>query len=118
MALTAFTPVRCHGPYAQNDAHAIAIMRQMVARLERPQQLQLRSAQEPLYPADDLYGVVSADVRKPYDVREVIARIATEASSKNSNSSTAPHSCAGLRIFTACPSGSSRTTASCSANLH
>ena len=63
--------------YAQNDAHAIAIMRQMVARLnvERPQQLQLRSAQEPLYPADDLYGVVSADVRKPYDVREVIARI-------------------------------------------
>ncbi len=63
--------------YAQNDAHAIAIMRQMVARLnvERPQQLQLRPAQEPLYPADDLYGVVSADVRKPYDVREVIARI-------------------------------------------
>ena len=52
-------------------------MRQMVARLnvERPQQLQLRSAQEPLYPADDLYGVVSADVRKPYDVREVIGRI-------------------------------------------
>ena len=30
---------------------------------------------EPAYPAEDLYGIVQADVRKPYDVREVIARL-------------------------------------------
>ena len=37
--------------------------------------LQLRPPREPLYPAEELYGIVPTDTRKPYDVREVIARI-------------------------------------------
>ena len=37
--------------------------------------LQMRAPREPLYPAEELYGVIPADARKPYDVREVIARM-------------------------------------------
>lgn len=64
--------------YAQNDAHAIGIARRIVADLNRtkPQSLDVAPPRDPLYPADELYGIVQADVRKPYDVREVIARLA------------------------------------------
>ncbi|HEY6864296.1 MAG TPA: carboxyl transferase domain-containing protein [Burkholderiales bacterium] len=63
--------------YAQNDAHALAIVRSIVASLNRAKRvtLALREPAEPLYPASELGGVVPADVRKPYDVREVIARL-------------------------------------------
>ncbi len=63
--------------YALNDAHALAIARRIVANLNRGKSvgLQLREPREPLYPAEELYGVIPADVRKPYDVREVIARV-------------------------------------------
>jgi len=63
--------------YAQNDAHAIGIARRIVADLNRtkPRSLDVQPPREPLYPAEDLYGIVQADVRKPYDVREVIARL-------------------------------------------
>src|SRR5262249_24415623 len=37
--------------------------------------LEIRQTQDPLFPAEDLYGIVPADPRTPYDVREVIARI-------------------------------------------
>src|SRR5207247_10500806 len=37
--------------------------------------LELRKPQDPLFPAEDLYGIVPADPRTPYEVREVIARI-------------------------------------------
>ncbi|MDO9402468.1 MAG: carboxyl transferase domain-containing protein [Polaromonas sp.] len=62
---------------AQNDPHALALARQAVASLNRkkaPQQL-LREPAEPLFPAEELYGVIPTDVRKPYDVHEIIARI-------------------------------------------
>jgi 3-methylcrotonyl-CoA carboxylase beta subunit len=64
--------------YAQNDSHAIGIARRIVADLNRikPASLDIAPPQNPLYPAEDLYGIVQADVRKPYDVREVIARVA------------------------------------------
>jgi 3-methylcrotonyl-CoA carboxylase beta subunit len=63
--------------YALSDAHALAIARRIVSNLNGVKNvtLQLREPREPLYPADELYGVIPADVRKPYDVREVIARI-------------------------------------------
>jgi 3-methylcrotonyl-CoA carboxylase beta subunit len=63
--------------YAQNDAHALAIVRTIVANLNRAKSvtLALREPAEPLYPAADVGGVVPTDARKPYDVREVIARI-------------------------------------------
>jgi 3-methylcrotonyl-CoA carboxylase beta subunit len=63
--------------YALNDHHALSIARQIVANLNRPKQvaLELAAPREPLYAADEIYGVIPADLRKPYDVREVIARI-------------------------------------------
>jgi len=63
--------------YAQNDAHALKLVRRCIRRLNRqkPQQLDFRPATDPLYPADDIYGIIPRDTRKPYDVREVIARI-------------------------------------------
>src|SRR6266536_3474692 len=63
--------------YAQNDTHALAIARAIGANLNRTKNvsLALREPSEPLYPAEELSGVIPADTRKPYDVREVIARI-------------------------------------------
>ncbi len=62
---------------AQNDAHALALARQAVASLNRSKHVQqtLRTPLPPLYEASELYGVIPADTRKPYDVHEVIARI-------------------------------------------
>ena len=63
--------------FAHNDAHAIAILRRMVANLEAPlgAAVALASVEEPRYPAQELYGIIPADARKSYDVREIIARI-------------------------------------------
>ena len=62
---------------ANNDMHALSLARQVVANLNRqkPQQMRLREVREPLFPAQELYGVIPVDTRKPFDVREVIARI-------------------------------------------
>ncbi len=62
---------------ANNDLHALALARDAVARLNRrkPEQLALQPVQEPLYDPEELDGIIPADTRKPYDVREVIARI-------------------------------------------
>ena len=62
---------------AENDSHALGIARRIVAGLnfgKRPD-IELATAVEPLYPAADLHGIVPATPRKPFDVREVIARI-------------------------------------------
>lgn len=63
--------------YATSDTHALTIGRQLVANLNRTKHVPLvtKPSQEPLYPAEELYGIVNADPRKPYDVKEVIARI-------------------------------------------
>jgi 3-methylcrotonyl-CoA carboxylase beta subunit len=62
---------------AHNDAHAIALARQAVATLNRTKRpdVQLQAPASPLYDGKELYGVIPTDTRKPYDVREVIARI-------------------------------------------
>jgi 3-methylcrotonyl-CoA carboxylase beta subunit len=62
---------------ALNDAHALAILRRIVANLNFSKKVGLRiqEPREPLYPADEIYGVIPADGRKPYDVREIIARM-------------------------------------------
>ncbi len=60
---------------AENDEHAIAIARNIVANLnKKPNELN-KQIDEPLFDAKELYGVVPSDARKPFDVREVIARI-------------------------------------------
>jgi 3-methylcrotonyl-CoA carboxylase beta subunit len=63
--------------YAQNDAHAIGIARRIVATLKPPPatSLNLREPREPLFNPEEIYGVVSADGRKPFDVHDIIARI-------------------------------------------
>jgi len=62
--------------YAENDTHALAIARRIVARLKAaPRTAPPHSPQEPRYAAHELYGVLPANLRKPYDVREVIARL-------------------------------------------
>jgi 3-methylcrotonyl-CoA carboxylase beta subunit len=63
--------------FADDDAHALALVRRIVANLNRPRPTGPQIApEEPLFDPEDIYGIVPADLRKPYDVREVIARIA------------------------------------------
>ncbi|MFC3715856.1 carboxyl transferase domain-containing protein [Luteimonas soli] len=63
--------------FAQDDRHALEIARNLVGNLNRRKAVQLavREAREPLYPARELYGIVPKDTRRPFDVREVIARV-------------------------------------------
>ncbi len=63
--------------YAMNDEHALAITRRIVRNLNRKKTigLDLKKVIPPLHAADELYGIVPTDLRQPYDVREVIARI-------------------------------------------
>ena len=63
--------------YALNDEHALSIAREIVANLNhhKPEVANLKPAQDPKYPIEDIYGIVSDDLKKPFDVREIIARI-------------------------------------------
>jgi 3-methylcrotonyl-CoA carboxylase beta subunit len=62
---------------AENDEHALTIVRDIVSHLGSSEgaDIGVREPRPPLYDADELYGVIPDDVRAPYDVREVIARI-------------------------------------------
>jgi 3-methylcrotonyl-CoA carboxylase beta subunit len=63
--------------YAHDDRHALALCRRIVAGLndvKRPE-VALRAPQPPRHDPTELYGVVPADLRAPYDAREIIARI-------------------------------------------
>src|SRR4051812_36456709 len=62
---------------AENDEHALAIVRSIVARLNTTKSVDLDLAEpaEPKLDPEDLYGIVPDDVRTPYDVHEVIGRI-------------------------------------------
>ncbi|MBR0882397.1 3-methylcrotonyl-CoA carboxylase beta subunit [Bradyrhizobium japonicum] len=63
--------------YAQNDAHAIGIARRIVGTLKpsvRPN-LNMHKPRDPLFAAEEIYGVVPVDGRKPFDVRDIVARI-------------------------------------------
>jgi 3-methylcrotonyl-CoA carboxylase beta subunit len=63
--------------YAQNDAHAIGIARRIVATLQPPRHnvFNMREPREPLFAAEEIYGVVPVDGRKPFDVHDIIARV-------------------------------------------
>ena len=62
---------------ADNDLHALAIARRIIASTnwKKPQPLLLQKPQPPQYDPAELYGVIPTDSRKPFDVREIIARI-------------------------------------------
>jgi len=62
---------------ADNDTHALHIMRQIVGKLgPRAEPVwDVEPTREPAYDPDELYGIIPADSRTPYDVREVVARL-------------------------------------------
>src|ERR1700761_953865 len=66
---------------AQNDAHALGIARSIVGNLNRAKQapLVLQEPKPPRYDPHSLYGVIPVDTRKPFDIREVIARIVDDS---------------------------------------
>jgi len=67
--------------FAEDDDHAIQLLRDIVETLQTPNlhthlsKLEVAPPEEPLYPADDLYGILPATFRETYDVREIIARL-------------------------------------------
>jgi 3-methylcrotonyl-CoA carboxylase beta subunit len=67
--------------YALNDQHALAIARRIVGNLNRPKPRapEIAEPRPPRYAPEELYGVINADIKKPYDVREVIARIVDDS---------------------------------------
>jgi acetyl-CoA carboxylase carboxyltransferase component len=62
---------------AENDGHAIAIVREIVRQLAKKNEvpIKLQEIQDPLYPADDIMGLLPKDPKKQIQVREIIARI-------------------------------------------
>ncbi|MFY2764622.1 carboxyl transferase domain-containing protein [Arenimonas sp. MALMAid1274] len=72
---TAVSGVADH--YAENDLHALQIARDIVRHLNRRKALPVavQAPSEPRYAAEELYGVIPRDTRKPFDIREVIARV-------------------------------------------
>jgi acetyl-CoA carboxylase carboxyltransferase component len=65
---------------AEDDDHALSLCRTIVSTLPRQtsarrQAVDIIAPEEPLYDPADIYGIVNADIRKPYDVREIIARL-------------------------------------------
>ncbi len=60
---------------AEDDRHALELARRAVANLEPARQRADPAAREPLYAAEELYGVIPQSTRTPFDVREIIARI-------------------------------------------
>jgi 3-methylcrotonyl-CoA carboxylase beta subunit len=67
--------------YAENDEHALALARRCIANLNwrKLGQVQSRTPIAPRYAAEELYGVIPADSKQPFDVREVIARIVDDS---------------------------------------
>ena len=62
---------------AEDDTHALSLARRIVAALNHAKRIELdvREPREPLHDPRELYGVIPADTRQPFDIREVIARI-------------------------------------------
>jgi geranyl-CoA carboxylase beta subunit len=83
---------------AEDDADGIRIAREIMAKLPWNEQLPLRSQKsfkEPRYPAEELAGVVPVDYRKPYDVREVIARLVDDSNYLDFKTHYGPHTVCG-----------------------
>ena len=62
---------------AEDDDHALGIARQIVRNLnwEKQGRITRKQVEAPLFDSEDLYGIVETDSRKPYDARELIARL-------------------------------------------
>src|SRR3990167_588625 len=65
--------------FAQDDEHALAMTRRIVSHLNYQQASSIRAFKEPTYDLAELYGIIPADPRYPFDVREIIIRIVDES---------------------------------------
>ena len=73
--------------FAVNDEHALDLARRTVSRLNRPVKASLNTianvdadaVKPPRYAAEEIYGIVGTDLRKPFDVREIIARVVDDS---------------------------------------
>jgi 3-methylcrotonyl-CoA carboxylase beta subunit len=101
---------------AQNDMHALALARTAVKNLykNKPQALYDHAPVAPKYAADELYGVIPVDTRKPFDVREIIARIVDDSDFDEFKARFGTTLVCGLRALKACRWASLPTTAFCS----
>ncbi len=63
--------------YAQNDEHAIEIARNIIENLDKKKKFDINreEAEDPYYDPEELYGIIPKNIRAPFDMREVIARI-------------------------------------------
>jgi acetyl-CoA carboxylase carboxyltransferase component len=63
--------------YALNDKHAIEIARNIIETLDPPKkfELDMASPEDPYYDPEEIYGILPKDLRKPFDIKEIIARI-------------------------------------------
>lgn len=67
--------------FAEDDNHALYLARNCISSLNTPSlpqslsEINLKEPKDPLYPIEDLYGIVSTDLKKPFDIKEVISRL-------------------------------------------
>lgn len=63
--------------YAVDDQQALALARNVVSNLNRTKHMpwRIKKPIDPIYPKEDIYGVIPSDSRKPFDIREIIARV-------------------------------------------
>jgi acetyl-CoA carboxylase beta subunit len=103
---------------AENDAHAVALARELLDRLPWDTVPARTACAEPLFDREELMGVVPADEREPYDVREIVARLVDGSEFLEFKAPTPPTRSAAMHACTAMRSGSSATTARSSPRLH
>jgi len=98
--------------FAENDAHALSIARDIVAALNRKKAMPLALAEphEPKYAAAELYGVIPEDTRRPFDIREVIARIVDGSRVRTSSNCATSATCRWCSCRTSPASWSARST--------
>ena len=67
--------------YAQDDYHALQIVRQIVGKLNRPKPslISPKDSIEPRYSADEIYGIIPKNAKQSYDAREIIARLVDDS---------------------------------------
>lgn len=92
---------------AENDEHAIQICRNIFQSFKKPQKMDVlrTEIEEPAYPAEELYGLAPIDLKKPVDVREIIARIVDGSKFHEFKANYAPTLVTGFATIMGIPVG-------------
>jgi len=93
--------------FAEDDVHCIEILRDIVAALPPAAKVDpgLRDPKSPLYDPEEIYGIVPQNLQKPYDVREIIARIVDGSEFMEFKSRYGPTLVCGFAFIHGCPVG-------------